>query len=842
MADFLTIADQIELLGGGVASTNPLCPGAVFRLGTGYDLGAPQPSVDFLVQLMLDGQLPVGTSTGNRTPSLPIVIQAPDRFTLAAARELLLKTINSPTWTMTWTRDPGSGTAMPMVLDCYRAGPSVPTWSIIKDHNLGAEIQINFQAAPFGRSDTPVTIPVASPMPGFTAPPAPVVLDTFSAVSSSNFVTSTRAVIDAASARWNPSLSPLSDATGAGSQPGAKYTKTGLSANITDLPAFTFYAGFGTDYWATWHRGPVVFAVTLTDNGAHVIKFGSTRTVSAGASVTAPVWKQVALAIPQGVAGFNYANVTGYTITVSNRGYNTLRFTQLYLSHVVANPPSVQNVLAAVRGQMYYLPAVKGTARTTAAFSFAEVVGTGTPTTVTLPGPAGSVQQWQAPLGVTSVAVNVVAPGGKGGNINNGTDGGGGGSGEQAAEPAVAVTALGLYSYNLGAPGGPDAFFTGNSVTVLAHRGTNAVNNAVTPGAAGVGSTNTSHHNGAAGVAGVNGTATPGGGGSSGGTSAAGNVGSGRIGGAAVTGGGFGGNGGLTTSSPTPGHDGGYPGGGGGGAHGGAGSFNPGGAGGAGQIQLTYTPLTNAFSTLLVHSPPDTAPDSLTPYLVINATDVPDGSTEYPLVSATPGQNARFDGTYTVMLAAASFATPTVARNLTVTINQYEFVGGPVYATTVVRNGVIPSNDVAGAGYTGVSGLNGVVVVGDCTLPTKDVAPDNTSAYYTATITSSNTADRIADVAFLDSMGQTLLVNVPVTNAYATYWLDTPEVDKPLGRILASAFDRSSAVSVSDYCPVISGGPVFLTPGDNYVLVWSPAGAPALTCTYFDQYWLDRIS
>ena len=42
MTDSLVIGGVIELLGGGVASTHPQCAGAYFRLGTSYDLGAPQ--------------------------------------------------------------------------------------------------------------------------------------------------------------------------------------------------------------------------------------------------------------------------------------------------------------------------------------------------------------------------------------------------------------------------------------------------------------------------------------------------------------------------------------------------------------------------------------------------------------------------------------------------------------------------------------------------------------------------------------------------------------------------------------------------------------------------------
>ena len=45
--DSLVLGD-IELLGGGPASTNPSCAGAIFRLLDGFDLSAPQPDTDFV--------------------------------------------------------------------------------------------------------------------------------------------------------------------------------------------------------------------------------------------------------------------------------------------------------------------------------------------------------------------------------------------------------------------------------------------------------------------------------------------------------------------------------------------------------------------------------------------------------------------------------------------------------------------------------------------------------------------------------------------------------------------------------------------------------------------------
>src|ERR1039458_9938625 len=73
LADSMILAGAIELLGadGGVPSAIPSCAGAIFRLGAGYDGGTPQPVVDILGQMALDGERPFGRRTSNRTVKLP---------------------------------------------------------------------------------------------------------------------------------------------------------------------------------------------------------------------------------------------------------------------------------------------------------------------------------------------------------------------------------------------------------------------------------------------------------------------------------------------------------------------------------------------------------------------------------------------------------------------------------------------------------------------------------------------------------------------------------------------------------------------------------------------------
>ena len=109
MSDSLVISNAIELLGGGVVCQDPLAAGAIYRLMQGADPGAPQPTSDFVASLILDGERPFGRRASNRTIILPVVIIAPTRQILAAAREVLEQTIDQDQFTITWTRDPGPG-------------------------------------------------------------------------------------------------------------------------------------------------------------------------------------------------------------------------------------------------------------------------------------------------------------------------------------------------------------------------------------------------------------------------------------------------------------------------------------------------------------------------------------------------------------------------------------------------------------------------------------------------------------------------------------------------------------------------------------------------------------
>ena len=182
MADSLVVGDVIELLGGGVPTTHPLCPGAVFRLAPGFDLSAPQPSQGTVASLLLGGGAPISGHVDNRKPVLPVVIIVPptgdpiaDQGTLAGAREALAQAVSAPRWTMTWTRDG----AQPMVFDCFSATSIVRAWSVIRDKQLLSEVDLGFDAMPYGRSDVAETVQFAAPSLGWQPPPSPVTLDDF---------------------------------------------------------------------------------------------------------------------------------------------------------------------------------------------------------------------------------------------------------------------------------------------------------------------------------------------------------------------------------------------------------------------------------------------------------------------------------------------------------------------------------------------------------------------------------------------------------------------------------------------------------------------------------------
>src|SRR5260370_22657386 len=176
-------------------------------------------------------------------------------------------------------------------------------------------------------------------------------------------------------------------------------------------------------------------------------------------------------------------------------------------------------------------------------------------------------------------------------------------------------------------------------------------------------------------------------------------------------------------------------------------------------VQLAYTSSLPGFQTLIAHRPPVTAPDSLLPFVSPSPSDVPDGTTFYPVGSLVPGVNARFAGTYTVVLVAWSWDTPTAARSISVGITQVEQPGGATYYTQVNAPALVPNTLPVCSGTNANYGP--LVVLGELTLPVQDLPADNKNANFVASISDTNTNDQFPDVPFLDSQGPAVLIQSP---------------------------------------------------------------------------------
>jgi hypothetical protein len=322
-----------------------------------------------------------------------------------------------------------------------------------------------------------------------------------------------------------------------------------------------------------------------------------------------------------------------------------------------------------------------------------------------------------------------------------------------------------------------------------------------------------------------------GGGGGSAGPSGVGYGSIGGQGGAAWADGGKGADGATAAGA---GNNAGIPGGGGSGAisTNSTGAFQ-GGSGGDGMIRLTWQPPLQTFNDFILHRPsPDSTAKFLNPVVDINPSDPPDNR-EYGVDSTVDGANAQFGGTYSVLLINHTWDTPTAARNVTVTVNQYEYLNGPVVSVQATRS-LLPNRDIT----------NGYVDMGALTLPIKDYDQSVAETYYTVSVHSTNANDRFQDVVFLDTMGQTVLTNIATGTAgdgrYSTYYVDEPDFDAALGKILGTGTERNRAISVMDMA-LATGGPIYIQDGDNQILAYSTSGAPDLDITYAPRWFTDRL-
>src|SRR5258708_28995592 len=121
----------------------------------------------------------------------------------------------------------------------------------------------------------------------------------------------------------------------------------------------------------------------------------------------APRWNKVRIPVPY-KPGFDYANIASYSVTVTNRGTADLRYTQLYLSQLLAVPPPVTVAPSPARGTVYELSGLPGTARAPVSLQFQQTGSRSYVRQFTVPGAA----MWTCPPGVSSVAVFGIGAGG----------------------------------------------------------------------------------------------------------------------------------------------------------------------------------------------------------------------------------------------------------------------------------------------------------------------------------------------------------------------------------------------------------------------------------------------
>lgn len=477
------LCELIELLGNGVASTIPECAGAMFRLAPGYSLGAPDPQSNVVAALILDGERPIGRRAGNRNPSIPVVIQAPDRATLAAAREVLIRAVDADYFTLKWTREG----ALPLVLDCFRAAATVIDYSIPHDRALVSTLALSFSALPYGRSDTPVIAEFPSPLTGKSAAPAPVTIDGYSTVSGAHWSQSAQGP-GAFSAFWSTGTSGLGAV--------ASYTRSGLAPlDLTGLNGLAVYAGFGSTgffpWWGLKMAGPVQFTFRLTD-GTHSASVHVTRRIRMSSNSFAPVWQRIRVPIPAG-SGLNLAAVTGYTITVSSRKDGDLPYAELYLSTFQAVPYATAASVQPPSGTVVDLAGIAGSARSPFSLQIQQPIGPSSLNQKVYSTPGDFL--FLAPSGCTAIQrAEMYAAGGKGSTDVSDLYRAGGGGGEYHGEPGIPVTPGQASQVHVPAGGAASsgtadsAYFTSDTgVQVLAHGGSNCADNTAAAGVGGTG-------------------------------------------------------------------------------------------------------------------------------------------------------------------------------------------------------------------------------------------------------------------------------------------------------------------------------------------------------------------
>lgn len=450
MADSLIIANAIELMMGDtgpVMSNLPNLENTTFALNDQvdtYSLGAPQPTVDILASLITDGERPQGRRASNRTLSIPVSIISDTRDNLSLARETLFSLVDQDQWTLRYTRD-SSGTG-PLILDCWRAEPATVGYTPVEEAQFACEVVLNFEALPYGRSDTPNPITFAAPAQGTTAPPAPILMDAFNTLQAGQTQpwAQTATSIDGNAAIFLPPTNDLSIPN----YTGQFATPVDLTTGGTGLNnVMHFWVGLASQrYYTNWanHRSELAYACYLTDINGVTIRNSVHMTVTQSNNLSSPVWTQVSIRMPSTNTTFDYTNVVQYNIQFSNyphAGISYLRWSTGFLDSFFAVSPS-SSVTNVTRGSIYQINGVEGSVHTPVSFVATQQPST-SPVVTTYSGTTGNL--FQAPSGVTNVAATVIGPGGPGAPGNAVLNSAGGGA-ELAQLSGIPVTPGSLYA------------------------------------------------------------------------------------------------------------------------------------------------------------------------------------------------------------------------------------------------------------------------------------------------------------------------------------------------------------------------------------------------------------
>jgi len=201
------------------------------------------------------------------------------------------------------------------------------------------------------------------------------------------------------------------------------------------------------------------------------------------------------------------------------------------------------------------------------------------------------------------------------------------------------------------------------------------------------------------------------------------------------------------------------------------------------------------------------------------------------IVPLEKGFNARFNGTYTILLVADTWDSPDEPHTVSVMVRQCEYQRDTRDSPMISRT-FTPSDPVP------FGAPNGFIAIGEMTIPDRALPPENATAYYQIRIESDHPLDQWNDIMFLDTQGETVLINQPSDNQYTQYFIDAPVADVDIGIVSGARGDRRTAVSVLENAWV-SGGPITVEPGDNQLLVYSKDGPPALQATYTPNWMVD---